>query len=97
MAVEIEQRPEEAHRLTDDRCQSGAKGTHAQQRHKHQVQHQIDHGSNGNENKWVLGVTHASENGTDQVIAIDEHQSQHTGQTVLPGIIKALLRRIHCG
>ena len=95
MAIQIEYCPEEAHTLADHRCQSRTEGPHAQPGHEHQIQHQIDHRGYGDENKGVLGIAHASENGADQVIAVDEHQTQHAGHAVLPGIVETFRRGIH--
>ena len=87
VAVEVGDGKNEAGCLRDDRCQCGAEHFHAHSGHQHQIQNQVEHRRNGNEHEGTSAVAHAAQDGADDVVAVNEHQTYQTGDGIIHGVL----------
>ena len=63
--------------------------------YKHQIQYQIYNRRNGNKDHGELALPHAAQNGTDGVVAIDEHHAAAADDGILLCVCPCSLRGIH--
>ena len=94
LAVQQAQRENEADRLANHRSQGRAQRAHPQGADKQQVQHDVDHRGDGDKLEGMPGVPHATHDGRNQVITVDEHDAQHAGNAVLPRILPDFRRGV---